>query len=486
MSLCLYLKIYMKKSELAFAAVQVPIDFLMVITAAIIAYYIRFQSSYTDIQPVIYELPFRRYLTIILPVAVGWLFIFAFAGLYTIKNTRRIIDEASKVILACSTGMMAIIIYIFLKRELFSSRFVVLASWVLAMILVFLGRVVMIYAQRAFLKRGFGKRKVILVGNSKTAKLIKKEFNDHPAFGYEVIAEFEEFNENNKKAMEKVVLKNEVDEIIQTDQNMSKNDILELVDFATLYHLAFKYTADLFGTKAIRRDINTIADIPIIEIKRTPLDGWGRIIKRIFDISGSSIAIIIFSPIILATAIAIKLDSSGPVFYLDYRYGQKFKKFIFYKFRSMKADLCDGEGPGATQKGNEMLKQLVNGDKNTRQGPLHKIKDDPRITKVGKFIRKYSLDELPQFFNVMKGDMSLVGPRPHMSIEVAEYKKHHKRLFEIKPGITGLAQISGRSDLNFEDEVRLDMYYIENWSLKMDLIILFKTPFVLFKKRNVE
>ncbi|MFC1613652.1 sugar transferase, partial [Patescibacteria group bacterium] len=227
------------------------------------------------------------------------------------------------------------------------------------------------------------------------------------------------------------------------------------------------------------------ADIPIIEIKRTPLNGWGRIYKRIFDIIGSVLAIIIFSPIFIFTAIAIKLDSKGPILYLDYRYGQKFKKFIFYKFRSMKSELCDGEGPTATKQGNAMLSTLVNGENNTRFGPLHKIKNDPRITKVGKFIRKFSIDEFPQFFNVLKGDLSLVGPRPHMSLEVENYEKHHKRLFEIKPGITGLAQISGRSDLNFEDEVKLDTYYIENWSLKMDITILLKTPFMLLKRRNV-
>ncbi len=473
----------MKKSELVFAAVQVPLDFLMLILAAGSAYYIRFSSAYTELRPVIYDLPFKEYFAILLPVAVGWIIIFAFAGLYKIKNTRRIIDEFSKVVLACSTSVMAVIIYIFLKRELFSSRFVVLASWIFAIIFVFLGRLFIIYIQRLFLKKGVGLNKIILVGNSKTSEIIKNEFENHPSFGYKIIAEFENFNE---AMMEKIILENEVDEIIQTDQNMGKNEIMDLLDFATYHQLGFKYAADLFGAAAIQRDVSTIADIPIIEIKRTPLDGWGKIIKRFCDVAGACFFIIIFSPVMIATAIAVKLDSKGPVFYLDYRYGQKFNKFIFYKFRSMRAQLCDGEGPSATKEGNAMLLKLVNGAGNTRVGPLHKIKDDPRITRVGKFIRKYSLDEFPQFFNVLKGDLSLVGPRPHMSIEVKNYEKHHKRLFEIKPGITGLAQISGRSDLNFEDEVKLDTYYIENWSLKMDLMILLKTPLTLFSNRKAE
>lgn len=460
-----------------------PLDFLMLVSAAVTAYYIRFSSAYTELRPVIYDLPFREYFGIILPVALGWIIIFAFAGLYKIKSTRRIIDEFSKVVLACSTSVMAVIIYIFFARELFSSRFVVLASWIFAIVFVFFGRLFIIYIQRLFLKKGVGLNKVILVGNSKTSEIIKNEFKTHPSFGYQIVAEFENFDEEKLK---KIILENEADEIIQTDQNMKKEEVMDLLDFATFHQLAFKYTADLFGTTAIQRDISTIADIPVIEIKRTPLDGWGKIIKRLCDIAGAVFFIIIFSPVMIATAIAVKLDSKGPVFYLDYRYGQKFQKFLFYKFRSMRAELCDGEGPGSTKEGNAMLLKLVNGEGNTRVGPLHKIKDDPRITKVGKFIRKYSLDELPQFLNVLKGDLSLIGPRPHMSLEVANYEKHHKRLFEIKPGITGLAQISGRSDLNFEDEVKLDTYYIENWSLKMDLMILFKTPFSLCKGRNVE
>jgi len=472
----------MKKSELIFATIQVPLDFLMLVIAGVTAYYIRFESFYKDLQPVIFDVPFKSYLNILLPIALGWLIIFAFAGMYKIKNTRKIVDEFSHVILACSTGIMAVIIYIFLKRELFSSRFVVLASWILAIILVFIGRLIIIYAQRFFLENGIGLNNVILVGNSNTSARIKQEFQNHPSFGYKTIAELDNYNES---ALTDIMKNGQADVIIQTDQNMGKEEIVKLLDFAALHQLEFKYTADLFGTRAIQREVSTIADIPIIEIKRTPLNGWGRIYKRIFDIIGSVFAIIIFSPIFIATAIAIKFDSKGPVLYLDYRYGQKFKKFIFYKFRSMKAELCDGEGPCGTEQGNEMLLNLTNGEHNTRFGPLHKIKDDPRITKVGKFIRKFSIDEFPQFFNVLKGDLSLVGPRPHMSLEVENYEKHHKRLFEIKPGITGMAQISGRSDLSFEDEVKLDTYYIENWSLKMDIAILLKTPFALLRRREV-
>jgi lipopolysaccharide/colanic/teichoic acid biosynthesis glycosyltransferase len=224
-----------------------------------------------------------------------------------------------------------------------------------------------------------------------------------------------------------------------------------------------------------------IAGIPVVEVKKTPLDGWGRIIKRSFDIVVSFIIIIFISPIMLITVVLIKLDSFGPVFFsrkddgsLLYRVGQGGRLIRYFKFRSMI--------PGA-----DSMRYSELADKNVRMGgPMVKIKDDPRVTRIGKFIRRFSIDELPELFLVLKGDMSLVGPRPHLPEEVARYEHHHKKVLTIKPGITGFAQVSGRSDLSFEDEVKLDTYYIENWSLLMDIAILFKTPLAVFKSRDVE
>ena len=260
---------------------------------------------------------------------------------------------------------------------------------------------------------------------------------------------------------------------------MSKADRLRLYDFADEHHLTFKYAADLLETKVLRVEVDELAGVPVVEVKKTPLDGWGRVWKRLVDIVGSLILIILTSPIMILTAIAIKLDSRGPIFFskLDddaplYRIGQGGKKFRYLKFRSM------------LNKMNSMrYKELA--DRNIRSdGPIVKIKDDPRIPRVGRFIRRFSIDELPELFLVLKGTMSLVGPRPHLPEEVEKYESRHKKVMTIKPGITGLAQVSGRSDLSFEDEVRLDIYYIENWSIIFDLIILLKTPLAVlsFKK----
>lgn len=224
-----------------------------------------------------------------------------------------------------------------------------------------------------------------------------------------------------------------------------------------------------------------VAGTPVVEVKRTPLEGWGRIVKRIMDIIGASFLIILFSPVLITTTILIKLDSKGSILfsYKDdgeplYRVGQGGKLFHYYKFRSMI--------PGSDHmRYDELAENNMRND-----GPLVKIQNDPRITRVGKFIRRWSIDELPELFLVLVGKMSLVGPRPHLPEEVAKYARHHKKTLTIKPGITGLAQISGRSDLSFEEEVKLDTYYIENWSILLDLSILLRTPLAIIKARKAE
>jgi lipopolysaccharide/colanic/teichoic acid biosynthesis glycosyltransferase len=186
----------------------------------------------------------------------------------------------------------------------------------------------------------------------------------------------------------------------------------------------------------------------------------------------------------LICAIVILCETGRPIIYKNRRVGERGILFDTLKFRSMYTELSTGDAYGgatAAAKEQELIQK-----QNTKAGggPIYKIGEDPRITPFGRFIRRYSIDEFPQFFNVLIGNMSLVGPRPHQPREVDKYERHHKRVLSIKPGITGLSQISGRSDLHFEDEVTLDVFYMEQWSLMLDLIILLKTPFVLFKKRT--
>ena len=224
--------------------------------------------------------------------------------------------------------------------------------------------------------------------------------------------------------------------------------------------------------------------IPVVEVKKTPLEGWGRIIKRIIDVILSLLFIVIFSPVMIIAAALVKIDSRGPVLYKNLRIGKDGKSFKLYKFRSMLLQYCTGD-EYANETAQEYEKELIK-TQNTKSGPVYKIADDPRVTKIGRFIRRWSIDELPQLFNVFNGSMSIVGPRPHQPREVAKYELHHKKLLTIKPGITGMAQISGRSDLTFEEEVKIDTYYIENWSSLLDFSILLRTPAAVLRSRKAE
>jgi exopolysaccharide biosynthesis polyprenyl glycosylphosphotransferase len=281
--------------------------------------------------------------------------------------------------------------------------------------------------------------------------------------GYRIVRHFPELDiEKIKRAIKNP----SVGMVILASPKYERKEILDLLDFCDEHRIGFKFIPNLFQTLTTNIEIETFGGVPLIEIKKTPLDGWGKIIKRAVDIFGSFIGLILFSPVFFVVGSIIKIDSEGPVFVKLKRVSQG-KEFYLYKFRSM-------------VKNAEELKKKYLEHNERKGGPLFKMKQDPRITRFGKILRKTRLDEFPQLINVWKGEISLVGPRPHQPDEVAKYAKHHKRVLFIKSGMTGLAQISGSSDLSFEEEVKLDTYYIENWSLKKDIYILLKTILVIF------
>jgi exopolysaccharide biosynthesis polyprenyl glycosylphosphotransferase len=467
----------MKRSELVFTLALVPIDLLSLLAAAIGAFYLRFNPYFTSIRPVIFDLRLEIYISIVFPIACIWIIVFAVSGLYSTHRVA-IATELTRIILASSSAMAIIFAVTFFSRTLFESRFIALAAWVLAIFFVALVRLVVRGLQRSLLKLGVGVHRIIIIGDNPTASSLITEFGNKSRLGFRVIEQFKTFDDEVAKRIQKLKQNDKIDEVVLADPQADRETTWKLIALTDSEHLGFRYSADLFAS-AVGRSINhTYAGIPVIEVQKTPLDGWGAIYKRLFDIFGALFLIIISSPIMLLTAIAIKSDSRGPILFskidknmLSMRIGQDGKPFRYFKFRSMI--------PNTHQmRYNELSQQ------DTRKGsPLVKIKNDPRITNVGQFIRKYSIDELPEFFLVLTGKMSLVGPRPHLPEEVKKYRSEHKKVHTVKPGITGMAQISGRADLDFEDEVRLDTYYIEHWNPWLDFYILLKTPFVvIFRK----
>ncbi|MEK7131409.1 MAG: sugar transferase [Patescibacteria group bacterium] len=470
----------MKKFELTFAFIQLPLDYVMIVLAGITAYALRFTSFTKSIRPVLFNLPWEKYWPLVLLTALGWIVIFALAGLYNTGFNRKLAGDLTRVIFACSTGFAAITIYVFFTLQKFDSRFLVLAGWILAMIYVCAGRIIMNGLKKLLHRAGFGLRKTVIIGKEIISEQIKDAFTNHPGLGYKLMATFPHFNLDARNAL----LANHPDEIIFTDPKAHGDEALEAIDFANEHHIAFKYSADLFSIISTNMAVSTIAGIPIIELRLTRLNGWNGIIKRLADIVGSLFLIILFSPLFVLIAIIIACETGWPIIYKNERVGQNDAKFFTLKFRSMYKK--DSTGAQFGQQGEAALRQeqKLIAEQSVKTGPIYKIKNDPRVTRFGGFLRRWSLDELPQFFNVLKGEMSLAGPRPHQPREVQRYQRQHKIVLAIKPGISGLSQISGRSNLTYEEEINLDTFYIENWSLYMDLIIIIKTPFIILTRKG--
>ena len=463
----------MKRSELTFTLALVPFDFFALLAAGFAAYYSRFHPAFTAIRPVIFNLTLQGYFKVVAPMALLFLLVFALSGLY--KTSRRsVASELSRIVLACSSSMALVFAITFFSRTLFESRFIAIAGWGLAIFFVCLERLTVRGLQHSLLHFGIGTHRIVIIGKTSASEALVNEFTKNKRLGFHVVAQYKTFTKAIAKNLRDLKRKDNIDEIVLADPEASRQETLEIIAFTESEHLGFRYCADLFTAAIGRSIIHTYAGIPIIEVQKTPLDGWGAIYKRLFDITASFILILLFSPIMLVTAIAIKLDSRGPVFFaklddgrIAQRVGQGARAFTYFKFRSMR--------PGTHLQRYDKL-----ADADTRHGsPLVKIKNDPRVTRVGKFIRTFSIDELPEFFLVLRGHMSLVGPRPHLPEEVERYKPEQRKVLTIKPGITGMAQISGREHLDFDDEVRLDTYYIEHWSPWLDLYILLKTPWVV-------
>lgn len=463
---------YMKRADLLFAFLLVPLDYLTLVAAAMAAYSLRYASAFTSIKPVLFDLSFEKYLQAALPMALVTILIFAISGLYAI-HPKRIAEEVTRVFMGVSTGIAAVLGIAFFSRALFESRFIVLAVWVLAIIFVVIVRVILRLLQRSLRKFGIGVHAVAIIGKTKSGNDLKRFFEANPSVGYQVVAHLTQFSDDVRTSLLKLKHAKRLDAVVLADPETSRLDIAALKVFADTEHVTFLYSADLFAGSTLRPVIHTFADQPVIEVPKTPLDGWGAIYKRTADVIISLFLIVLTLPLQILIGLAIVVENPGPIFFSRPRVGQRGAQFPFLKFRSMVRNAH------ALRFDPDFVKKYGNEREGT---PLFKLHDDPRVTRVGRFIRAWSLDEIPQFYLVLLGSMSLVGPRPHLPEEVALYKPHQKKVLTIKPGITGMAQVSGRANLDFDDEVRLDMYYIENWSPWLDLVVLLKTPFaVLFR-----
>jgi len=468
----------MKKTELIFNLVSIPVDAVSLLCAGIASFYLR-QETTTIVGPIIYQLDVNNFLSVVYKIIAFLILIFAFLGLYNLKGTRKFISEFGRIIIGVSLGLLLVILLFFFNQNIFPSRFIILATWGLGIILVICGRLVLQLLQILLFSKNIGLHKLVIITGGVELPTIEKVYKNRNN-GYEIIAELPP-NENLFSKLELLNLNGQIDEILQTNVGLNDNDNLKLVQFARSKGLKFSFLPNLFEVQRNIIETENLNGLPVISLKNTPLDGWGKVSKRLLDVIVSFICLLLTLPLFIIISLTIKFDSRGKIIYSAMR-GGRGKDFKFYKFRSMYKHLSVGEDFGGETA--EKIRQELwqKNDRGGESGPFLKIKDDPRVTKVGRFLRRSKLDEIPQFWNVLIGNMSMIGPRAHVLDEVERYRARYPRMFSIKPGIFGLSQIAQVSwpDLPFEEEIRLNTFYIENWSVWLDVKILAKTFWLLF------
>lgn len=440
----------------------------MVVLAFTLSYWVRQIAWFSP--PVGYMMPFSTYFYLILAVAIAWLVVFAFTGMYSLGSYYTPLQIWNRTFVGVSVSLAVLIIILFGLKEAFFSRLIAAYVWGFAIVLVWCGRVLLLWLQRWLTRLKLIRHQVVIIGQSRAGEEIKNFYIRKLS----AVRSLPEKELAVERLAELIPVRN-TDEVIVAVE-LSLEDNLSLINFCERHGIRFRYVpslAELYSANAIT---DTVMGHPLIELRPTPLDGWGRIIKRVFDIVLSLLGLVILAPIMWIIALWVRLDSRGPALYIHKRPGQFGKEFNFYKFRSMYTHLSPGGKYGGEQA--ERLRDELKRTRNEGSGLLFKIKNDPRVTRFGRFIRRTSLDELPQLFNVLNGEMSLVGPRPPLPDEVAQYNQQQFKRLLVKPGVTGPWQISGRSDALFEDYLKLDMYYIEHWSLWLDIQLILKTIWV--------
>lgn len=377
-------------------------------------------------------------------------------------------------------------------QQVVDSRLVVLLSMVTTLVIVSFTRLIVFRNLfLIFAKNEIIRRRVLIVGAGKSGKIVAANLLTDKKYGLELVGFVDDHIATGTKVYQSYLVLGNMDdikelvriyainEIIVCLSNTTHDRLMEVVEKCKTTGRQVQVYSELYEIVSQKMPVERYSDFPMVSAGRSYEDGFNTILKRAFDIVGSLIGFIVFSPFFLILALLIKLDSPGPVFFRQVRLGKDGKKFTFFKFRSMFMDNDD-------KLHREYLKQYINNGKGADNGGsegVYKIVDDPRVTRIGKFLRSTSLDELPQFINVLKGDMSLVGPRPCLPYEYEEYNPWHKKRMRVLPGLTGLWQVSGRSSVVFDDMVVLDLYYIENMSPWFDLQIVLKTiPVILFKR----
>ncbi|HVF55978.1 MAG TPA: sugar transferase [Pyrinomonadaceae bacterium] len=442
---------------------------------------------------------FRPYAAMLPFVLVIRLLTHAYYELYRLRGEFSYADEAVRVFKATATGSLLVVAATFLYRggyefrDFSYARLVFVLDFLFALAAFTVLRLSARRAQTAARRRGINLIPTLVMGRGAEAALCINEIASRPEIGYRVIGVIENGPvEDAPETFEGVPVIGSADtlteairdtrasEVIVTDPSVPGSllfDVMMNVDRRR--RVEFRIAPSLFNYLPRKTEVDQIGALPMIRLFREPLSDAARIVKRVFDICIAAFALVVLAPVWLVVAALIRLDSRGPVLYKQERVGMDGRLFLCYKFRTMRAGADDSLHRENYMKNIAGLKDANAGDD---ERPVYgKLRDDPRITRVGRRLRRTSLDELPQLLNVLRGDMSVVGPRPPIPYEVEAYELWHRKRLDMKPGLTGLWQVSGRNRVSFEEMVKFDLFYIENWSLLLDLKIILRTLPVMLR-----
>ena len=458
---------------------KIIFDAILINVCFALAYFFRFKILVfitPDSIPI-----FEQYFNVLVFVTLIWLAIFKIIGLYEDKKFPILLDEMASLFMGVSFSTLSLLGMLFLYQEFWFSRLVIVNVWWIALVLLGLERFVLFAIKRQMRLHGWRVKNVLILGAGEMGQILGVKIISDKASGYRALGFLDDDPAKLGKSyngisvlgkvdipqIQSIIQDKKIEEIIIASNKIPAERILDIITECERHGVEFKIVPGILELIASRLDIDELGGVPLLTVSEIQLKGFNAFAKRMADVILSSVGVLLISPVFLVFASLIKITSPGPVLFRQQRVGMDGKTFSMFKFRSMVADA------------EQLLPELES--LSEAEGHLFKIKDDPRITPLGRFMRRFSIDELPQIFNVLFGQMSLVGPRPPLPREVEKYNAWHKKRLRVRPGITGPWQVSGRSLLPFEDMVRLDIYYIENWSLWLDFKILLRTiPVVLF------
>jgi len=451
-------------------------DYVAIFFIFNLSYWIRYKIGFFSSTPH----PYKPYLDFSFVVSIFGIISLNMTEIYNVKKLTDKLDLFLFTVKAMSlTAVFSMVTSYIIKGHLTGgiinfSRIVIATSWIINIIVIYFLHRFYESIIRYFRKKGIGLNNVLIIGTGREETYFWEFIKNNRNYGYSPVGFLDDSDENIEKEMEgkkilgnigslkNVLINHNIDEVVLSNPSIPKDIVLHIKSICDKFETKITIIPNIYGLITYPTKIYNIGNIPLFSLEDKILLKYNKIIKRCFDIIFSITGLVLLSPFLLFIALLIKITSKGPVFFKQERLGRGEKPFQIYKFRTMIE--------GAEKQIDELMKF------NEMDGPIFKIKRDPRCTRIGRFLRKFSIDEIPQFINVIKGDMSLVGPRPCLRLEANNFKIWHMRKFDVRPGITGLAQVNGRSSIkDFDRVINLDIYYIENWSFWMDIKIMLKT-----------